>query len=111
MCSKSEICSLIRKILPESKYQVTCSSSEDLNNDFLEKLDTNNFDCLILDKDINRNLPEELTEKFSKVSILYLPSFESGTSENKIIKYIPEPLRLSELHDAIEGVFKLKSIE
>lgn len=108
LCPKSEICSLIRKTLPESKYSISCTSTEDLNEKTLDNLDIDNIDCLILDNEINLNLSENLKEKFNKVSIVYLPSFNSGSCRNKVVKYIPEPLRLSELHEAIESIFKLK---
>jgi hypothetical protein len=108
LCPKSEICSLIRKTLPDSKYSITCTSSEDLNENTLDQLDIDNIDCLILDNEINLNLSEKLKEKFNKVSVIYLPSFNSEHYRNKIVKYIPEPLRLSELQEAIESIFKLK---
>jgi two-component SAPR family response regulator len=108
LCPKSEICSLIRKTLPESKYSISCTSTEDLNEKTLDNLDIDNIDCLILDNEINLNLSENIKEKFNKVSIVYLPSFNSGSCRNKVVKYIPEPLRLSELQEAIESIFKLK---
>ncbi len=108
LCPKSEICSLIRKTLPDTKYSITCTSSEDLNENTLEKLDIDNVDCLILDNEIDLNISEKIKEKINKVSIIYLPSFNSGDNRNKVVKYIPEPLRLSELQEAIESIFKLK---
>lgn len=108
LCPKSEICSLIRKTLPDSKYSISCTSKEDLNEYTLNEIDIDNIDCLILDNEINLNLSEVLKEKFSKVSIIYLPSFDSANFKNKVVKYIPEPLRLSELQEAIESIFKLK---
>ena len=108
LCPKSEICSLIRKTLPDSKYKITCTPNEDLNEDSLDKIDIENIDCLILDNEINSNLSEHLKEKFNTVSVIYLPSFETTISKSKVVKYIPEPLRLSELHEAIDSIFKLE---
>lgn len=108
LCPKSEICSLIRKALPDTKYSISCTSSEELNEKTLDNIDIDNIDCLILDNEINLNLSDNLREKFNKVSVIYLPSFDSANCRNKVVKYIPEPLRLSELQEAIESIFKLK---
>jgi hypothetical protein len=108
LCPKSEICSLIRKSLPVSKYSISCTSTEDLNEETINKLDIENLDCLILDDEINNKISDKLKEKLNKTSIVYLPSFENEQHRNKVVKYISEPLKLSELNEAIESIFKIK---
>lgn len=108
LCPKSEICSLIRKSLPASKYSISCTSTEDINEETISNLEIDKIDCLILDDEINNKISDKLKQKLNKISIVYLPSFDNELHRNKIVKYISEPLKLSELNEAIESVFKLK---
>jgi hypothetical protein len=107
ICHNKEIYSLIKKLLPVTKYSVSCTVGEELNEIFFKKIGTEKIDCLILDKDIDNKFTEKIKEKFKDVSLVYLPSLESEQSANKVIKHMSEPLKLSELSETIESVFNL----
>lgn len=105
MCLKSEICTLIKKGLNDSSYEVSCSKGEDINEeliaDFNEKID-----CLILDKDIDSDLREKIKIKFNNIAIVCLPSLDSENNNKSGVKNMSEPLRLSELANYINSIFK-----
>lgn len=100
---KSEICSLIRKTLDMERYKITCTKSDEINQDFI-----NNFgepiNCLILDKDIDNKLKKVIKQKFTNIPIICLPSLGSELSENIGVTYMSEPFKISELRKAIEEV-------
>lgn len=108
LCLKSEICSLIKKTLLGYGYYVTCSGNDNMDelifNDREKKIN-----CLILDSGIEKNFREKVKEYFKDVSIICLPSLESDDNNNGIgVKNMSEPLKLSELADAVESIFKNK---
>ncbi|MBE2218315.1 MAG: hypothetical protein IAE90_08940 [Ignavibacteria bacterium] len=100
---KSEICSLIRKTLDLERYKVTCTRTDEINQEFI-----NNFEepinCLILDKDIDVKLKKVIKQKFTTIPIICLPSLGSELSENNGVTYMSEPFKLSELRKAIDEV-------
>ncbi len=107
LCLKPEICALIKKSLTDSKYNVTCTRSEDINYEFVENFNEH-IDCLILDKDIDFDLREKIKEKYRDISIVCLPSLDSENSNKSNIKNMSEPLKLSELSGYINSIFQKK---
>ncbi|HMS65972.1 MAG TPA: hypothetical protein PKD83_12055 [Ignavibacteria bacterium] len=99
---------MIRKSLSDSKYSVSCTSTENLNEETLNNLNLDSIDCLIMDDEINCKISDKLREKLNSVSTVYLPSLENEKCRDKVVKYISEPLKLSELNEAIESIFKSK---
>lgn len=100
---KSEICSLIRKTLDSERYNITCTSGENINQSFISGF-SNEIDCLILDKDIDAELTKKIKEKFNNIPIICLPSLGAENKESSDVKYMSEPFKLSELKKAIEEI-------
>lgn len=100
---KPEICSLISKVLDKERFTVTCTVGDEINEKFINDF-SGNFDCLILDKDIDAGLTKTIKTKFTNVPIICLPSLGSETNESKDVKYMSEPFKLSELKKAIEEI-------
>jgi len=107
VCKKSEICSLIKKALSRDNYIVSCTHGRDIEKSLIQEIPLN-VDCLIMDKDVEIVCKEEFEKKIKDVSIVYLPSLQSDSNINMGIKYISEPLKLSELTKAVESIFKFK---
>lgn len=63
-------------------------------------------ECLIIDTDIDYRIREMAKEKFGEKSIICLPSLESESISGAGTKRISEPLKLSELSEAVKSVFK-----
>ena len=105
LCLKPEICSLIKKGLNEN-YRVSCSKGDEINEELISNFEEK-IDCLILDKDIDLNLREKIKTKFENIAIICLPSLDSENNNNRSgVKNMSEPLRLSELADYINSIFK-----
>ncbi|MEO8512364.1 MAG: hypothetical protein ABI543_02265 [Ignavibacteria bacterium] len=100
---KSEICSLIRKTLDSERYKITCTSGENINQNFLNGFN-GDIDCLILDKDIDAKLTMKIKEKFNNIPIICLPSLGSENKESCGVKLMSEPFKLSELKKAVEEI-------
>ena len=98
---KSEICSLIRKTLDSERYNITCTSGEAINENFITGF-SREIDCLILDKDIDQNLTDKIKQKFTDIPIICLPSLGSEFIETGGVKCMSEPFKLSELKKAVE---------
>lgn len=105
LCLKPEICSLIKKGLNASDYNVSCSKGEDINEELIVKFEEK-IDCLILDKDIDSGLRDKIKSKFKSIAIICLPSLDSENNNKSDVKNMSEPLRLSELADYINSIFK-----
>lgn len=105
LCLKSEICSLIKKTLTLSGYEVTCSGGDEINQNTIEEINEMT-ECLIIDTDIDYRIREMAKEKFGEKSIICLPSLESESISGAGTKRISEPLKLSELSEAVKSVFK-----
>ena len=100
---KPEICQLIRKTLDPGQYNISCTSGENINEDFLRAFN-NEINCLIIDKDIDAELKNKIKQKFSSISIICLPSLGTEYNETNGVKYMSEPFKLSELKKAVEEI-------
>lgn len=105
LCLKPEICSLIKKGLNDYNYNVSCSKGEDINEELIANFNEK-IDCLILDKDINISLREKIKSKFENIAIICLPSLDSENNIKSDVKNMSEPLKLSELAEYINSIFK-----
>ena len=106
-CLKADICSLIKKTFSESKYYITCSPARSVNDEFLSEF-RKRFDAIIIDTDMDIRLKDKIKKKFHGIPIICLPSLESELVPESDIKYISEPLKLSELANTLEDIFKDK---
>lgn len=109
-CIKAEICSLIKKMFNMTRYEISCSSVINISDDFLKKFNLN-MDCIILDMAIDKELKDMIKLNFKGIPVICLPSLDfEGTKENDV-KYISEPLRLSELRNTLDEIFQNTQIE
>ncbi|MGA2667530.1 MAG: hypothetical protein ABSF32_01285 [Ignavibacteria bacterium] len=105
---KPGICGLIKKSIGSSNYAVSCTNATDLTDNFFEEFDSN-VDCIIIDKDIENNTKDKLKRKFNGIPIICLPSLDSENLVDNRVKYISEPLKLSELVKTLDEIFDIES--
>lgn len=105
LCSQSEICRLIEKSLSGEEYKLTYKCGSSLDKDSLGKLELN-FDCIILDDELDSELREMVKVKFCHLPIVCLPSLNLSVKTNNGVKYISEPFRLSELAVVLKEIFR-----
>lgn len=104
-CLKPEICQLIKKTLAMSKYEVSCTLASQVYDQNFKSF-SEKPDCIILDKDMNSSLINIIKLKFPYTPFIYLPSLETDVQEESNVKFISEPLRPSELSEALDEIFK-----
>lgn len=109
-CQKKEICALLKKKLRADGYGVDCINLTEVEEDFLDRFEKP-IDCIILDKDIDKELREKIRNKFPAMPIICLPSLDSDLTVLNDVTYISEPLKLSELSDIITEIRLKKEIE
>jgi len=109
-CQKKEICSLLKKKLSADGYDVDCTNLADPDRDFLDNFNKS-IDCIILDKDIDKELREKIRNKFSDIPMICLPALDDDMYALKDVTYISEPLKLSELSDIIKEIRLKKEFE
>lgn len=109
-CLKAEICTLMKKMFNMTRYEISCSSALKVTNDYLRKFNSNT-DCIILDMDIDKEIKDLIKLTFRGIPVICLPSLDfEGIKENDV-KYISEPLRLSELRKTLDEIFQNTQIE
>jgi hypothetical protein len=104
-CLKPDICSLIKKTFDQTNYYITCSPARSVNDRFLRGI-SKHFDCVIIDNDIEPGIKAKIKKRFQGIPIICLPSLDSELVRESDIKYISEPLKLSELATTLEDIFK-----
>jgi hypothetical protein len=105
---KPSICGLIKKSIGSTNYAVSCTNATDLTDNFFEEFNSN-VDCIIIDKDIENKTKDKLKSKFNGIPIICLPSLDSEYPVDSGIKYISEPLKLSELVKTLDEIFDIES--
>jgi hypothetical protein len=101
-CGKDDLCYLIGKIFSKDQYEVRCANTLKLKN--LTSVSTE-CDCVIIDKGIEKDSLDEIQNKFKGVPAVYLPSLDNSNNNNGInTTYISEPLKLSELREAVSNL-------
>jgi hypothetical protein len=104
-CLKAEICSLIQKMFNMTRYEISCTSALKVSDDYLKKFHSD-MDCIILDMDIDKEIKDLIKLSFKGIPVICLPSLDfEGIKENDV-KYISEPLRLSELRKTLDEIFQ-----
>lgn len=109
ICQKPELCSLVKKSLVNSGYNVTCTENENLfEKNYLNRGEK--IDCLIVDKFLNSGISEKVKKKFSDIITIMLPSLETENQNNyNDVRNISEPLKISELTQAINNALLKKN--
>lgn len=110
ICADKYLSILIQKKLELQGFSVSFSDESDLTEEKIINLN-NDIDCFIIDSGMDEYLFIKLKMRFKNSSYIFLPSLESEKNE-KIsgIENISEPLRLSELFQTLDSVFKKKDI-
>lgn len=103
-CLKPPICNLIRKTFTLSNYQVTCSHAYKVDERTLDEIGFD-YDCIIMDVDIEKSTKDIIKERFKGIPMICLPSLDSESNDDNGVKYISEPLRLSELVKTLDEIF------
>jgi hypothetical protein len=109
-CLKAEICSLIKKMFNMTRYEISCSPALKVSDDFLKKFHAN-MDCIILDMDIDKETKDMIKQNFGRIPVICLPSLDFEGIKDNDVKYISEPLRLSELRKTLDEIFQNSQIE
>lgn len=106
-CIKPEICKLIKKVFSTSRYEISCSPSHQVSSEYLKRFH-HNMDCIILDIDIEKETKDKIKEYFKGIPVICLPSLNSEGIQEGDVKYISEPLKLSELRKTLDEIFEAK---
>jgi hypothetical protein len=105
-CIKPEICNLITKMFNTSRYEISCSPAQQVSDKFLKQFHSK-LDCIILDVDIEKEIKDKIKLVFQGIPVICLPSLDfEGIKENDV-KYISEPLKLSELRKTLDEIFMI----
>jgi hypothetical protein len=102
---KPDLNLLIKKFLEGNKYNISCTNTEEINENILSLNSTNKFDCIIIDKSIEKNLKDKIKKNFKGTPMICLPSLIEDNNTEVDIRYIDEPFRLSELGKMLNEIF------
>lgn len=87
-----------------TRYEISCSPALKISDDYLKRF-YSNMDCIIMDMDIEKEIKDMIKLNFKGIPVICLPSLDfEGIKENDV-KYISEPLRLSELRKTLDEIF------
>lgn len=103
-CFKESMCSLIKKYLGNEDYKITCINDNSYNEKQLSKK-SDDVDCIIIDNNLDEKMKNFLKQKFSYLPIICLPALDKNICVDNGVKYIHEPLRLSELGKVLNEIF------
>ncbi|RPI18489.1 MAG: hypothetical protein EHM58_05390 [Ignavibacteriae bacterium] len=103
-CLKPPICNLIKKTFTLSNYLVSCCHAYKVDEQIFDELGYD-YDCIIMDVDISKDTKDMIKNRFIGIPMICLPSLDSEKNEDKGVKYISEPLRLSELVKTLDEIF------
>lgn len=111
ICADKFLSILIQKKLELQGFSVSFSDESDLTEEKIINL-KDDIDCFIIDSGMDEYLFIKLKMRFKNSSYIFLPSIEKTEKSEKItgIENISEPLRLSELFQTLDSVFKKKDI-
>jgi hypothetical protein len=101
---KSEICSLIKKVFSATQYEISCTPAAAVNEKYLDNTHLK-MDCIILDIDLDKGIKNRIKKKFTGIPVICLPSLDSESIKDTDVKYISEPLKLSELRKTLDEIF------
>jgi DNA-binding response OmpR family regulator len=106
-CLKPDICRLIKKTVSGARYEVTCTSADTFTEQILDEL-KQKFDCIIIDRGITSQFRERIRMRYHDIPVICLPSLDTEMSAESGVKYMEEPLRLSELVKVLDEVLREK---
>ena len=110
-CLTPLICELINKSFHNSNFIFDCTNLEEIENNELEILDISP-NCIVIDKGIKKEIQDKIKLKYKNLEIVFLPSlYEANSESTEGSKHISEPLKLSELNNVLEEVYKKKRNE
>ncbi|MBS1516746.1 MAG: hypothetical protein JSS91_01525 [Bacteroidetes bacterium] len=102
---------MIHKTLSSKGYDVSVSDGMYLSEKIIKEL-SDKIECFIIDSGIEEDLLIKLKMRFRNSSYICLPSLNKDCSNNNGgTKNISEPLKLSELFQTLDSIFKIKDIE
>lgn len=102
-CEKPDLAELIKKAFVKDEYDVRFFISKKLDFDGLALLDPF-CDLIIADKCVEKELHETIRVRFPGVPVICLPALEAEGDVEDNVKYISEPLKLSELKKAVDEI-------
>jgi len=105
-CMKPDICLLIKKVFSSTQYEISCIPAVNVNDKYLAGSHII-MDCIILDIDIDTEIKNKIKKKFTGIPVICLPSLDSEIIKDTDVKYISEPLKLSELRKTLDEIFSL----
>jgi hypothetical protein len=110
------LCNLIMKSISHDKFIFNCTYIPENTNINRDKslLDNLNIspDCIILDKDLDKTIKEEIIKRFRESEFICLPSLnENGGALSKSVQQMSEPLKISELGDVLNEIYTKKICE
>ena len=111
ICIDDSICQMIQKTLRSKGYDVSISDGNKLSIQNISEL-SHDIDCFVIDSGIDESLFSNLKLRFGNSSYIFLPSLNKESKKiNGNYNNISEPLKLSELFQTLDSVFKEKEIE
>lgn len=111
ICIDDSICQMIQKTLRTKGYDVSISDGNKLSIQNISELG-HDIDCFVIDSGIDESLFSNLKLRFGNSSYIFLPSLNKESKKiNGNYNNISEPLKLSELFQTLDSVFKEKEIE
>ena len=112
-CGTTNLCKLMSKLCTKDAFSFCCSEIKEKNYRNLFNELNYKPDCIIIDKDINEELKEEVINKFSFTIIVLLPSLNEIEQKkySKYVSQISEPFKLSELEKVLKEIYHSKQSE
>ena len=105
ICQKPEICHLIIKSLGKELYKIEYIYGDGINEKSISGID-GNYDCIIIDEEIGERYSEIINAKFKDSKIICLPSLNNDCHSVINSQLLSEPLKLSELKEAVLSIKK-----
>ena len=105
VCQKPEICHLITKSLGKELYEIKYIYGDAVTEKTISGID-GIYDCLIIDEEIGERFSAIINAKFKDSKIICLPSLNNDCHSVINSQLLSEPLKLSELKEAVLSIKK-----
>ena len=102
-CEKPDLSDLIKKAFTKNEYELHFYISKKLDFEGLALLDPF-CDLIIADKCVEKELHDVIKVRFPGVPVICLPALEAENGIDDNVRYISEPLKLSELKKAVDEI-------
>jgi hypothetical protein len=112
-CGTTNLCKLMSKLCTKDSFSFCCSEIKEKNSGNIFSDINYKPDCIIVDKDIDEKLKDEVINKFSLTKIILLPSLNEVEQKkySKYVSQISEPFKLSELEEVLKEIYHSKQSE